>query len=70
MSVCFAKYRINNLCASSQQKTSSKVLTIPLEQYIFDRGDYKNKWNKIDSHIKRHYEKNEGNKLSGWILLF
>ena len=39
--------KINNLCVSSQQTTSSELLTIPRQQVIYGRRDSKNKINKL-----------------------
>ena len=39
--------KVNNLCASSQQTTNSKVLTIPSQQGIFGRRASKNKRKKL-----------------------
>ena len=53
MSICFVEQKSNNLCASSQQTTSSKVLAMPLQQGIFGKSASKIN-NKVDSQIYRH----------------
>ena len=47
MSVCFIENKINKLCASIQQTTSSKILTMPRQQGVFGKRSYKNKINKL-----------------------
>ena len=43
MSACFVEYKMNNLCVSSQQTTTSKELTMPWQTGIYGIRDYENK---------------------------